>query len=118
MKLHTSIQPRRDGTVKVTGQDSQNIYVFEADADGELSCDVTHEGDLAWMLGTDNFYPADPADAEKAVSLVNAATAENEGEGDEAEADDEGDEAEVANALPIEANTPPAPARKSAKKAK
>ena len=111
MKLHTSIPPRRDGAVKVTGQDSQNIYVFEADADGELSCDVTHEGDLAWMLGTDNFYPADPADAEKAVSLVNLAEAESEGE----PSDEDDDDAPI-DALPVEANTPPA--RKSTKKAK
>lgn len=116
MKLHTSIPPRRDGTVKVTGQESQNIYVFEADADGELSCEVTHEGDLAWMLGTDNFYPADPADAEKAVSLVNAAEAESEGEPGEPGDEDENDDDAPMDALPVEANTPPA--RKSAKKAK
>lgn len=102
MKLHTSIPPRRDGTVKVTGQDRQT-YVFEADADGELACDVTDKASLAWMLGTDNFYPADPADAEAAMALVKPLMAD-----DESDADDDGDEQDdVPAALPIEANTPP-----------
>lgn len=101
MKLHTSIPPRRDGTVKVTGQDRQT-YVFEADADGELSCDVTDEATLAAMLGTDNFYPADPADAEAAADLV---------VGQDEEADDEPEEGDDESALPVEAETPPSPKR-------
>lgn len=103
MKLHTSIPPRRDGTVKVTGQDSQT-YVFEVDADGELSCDVTDEATLAAMLSTDNFYPADPADAEAAADLM---------VGQDEEADDEPEEADESEegALPVEAETPPSPKR-------
>lgn len=105
MKLHTSIPPRRDGTVKVTGQDRQT-YVFEADADGELSCDVADEATLAWMLATGNFYPANPDDAERALGLVKAATAAVEPD----DADDFDDEA-VPDALPVEAETPPSPKR-------
>ncbi len=103
MKLHTSIQPRRDGTVKVTGQDSQT-YVFEADADGELSCDVNDDATIAWMLGTDNFYPADLADAERAVSLMAVDVDDDDADDDtdEDDADEDG-----AAALPVEANTPP-----------
>lgn len=103
MKLHTSIPPRRDGTVKVTGQDSQT-YVFEVDADGELSCDVTDEATLAWMLGTDNFYPADPADAEAAADLV-------VGQDEEIDEGDDPDEGDESAALPVEAETPPSPKR-------
>lgn len=98
MKLHTSIKPRRDGTVKVTGQDSQT-YVFVAGADGELSCDVSDEATIAHLLGTDNFYPADFADAEFAASLLIA-------EVDDADDADDADD-EQATALPVEANTPP-----------
>ncbi len=100
MKLHTSIAPRRDGTVKVTGHDRQT-YVFEADADGELSCDVTDEATLAQLLATDAFYPADPDDAERAASLLPA--------GDDDEPDDEPEE--DMGGLPVEAETPPSPKR-------
>jgi hypothetical protein len=104
MKLHTSITPRRDGTVRVTGQDGQ-AYVFEVDADGELSCDVADEATLAWMLATGNFYPANPDDAERALGLVKAAAPE----ADEADPDDDLDDDAAPDALPVEADTPPAP---------
>ncbi len=119
MKLHTSIPPRRDGTVKVTGQDRQT-YVFEADANGDLSCDVADEADLAMMLATDNFYPADPEDANRAADLLQQADKADEGQDagdsgadgdDSGEPEDEGDEPVNENAMPVEANTPPAPAR-------
>jgi hypothetical protein len=95
MKLNTSIAPRRDGTVKASGPSGQT-YVFTLDEDGELACDVADEMDLAALLETDNFYPADPADAERAADLVAA-------EDDEpAESEDED-----MGGLPIEAETPP-----------
>ena len=114
MKLHTSIPPRRDGTVTVTGQDRQP-YVFEAGEDGELSCEVTDEATLAWMLATDNFYPASPEDAERAGALVETALAQSNPDHDDGPDDgpddgaDDGadDEAVIATALPVEAKTPP-----------
>lgn len=111
MKLQTSIQPRRNGTVTVTGQDSQT-YVFEADSDGELTCDVADEATVAALLTTDKFWPANPDDFETAEKLIAA------NEEEEADATDEeyGDDEEVADALPVEAETPPAPRR--ARKAK
>lgn len=112
MKLQTSIQPRRDGTVKVTGQDRQP-YVFAADDNGDLVCDISDEPTIAFLLATDNFFPADPADHDKALALTEALTKNEGGEGGDGDAgDDEEDddevETEVVNGgLPIEAGTPP-----------
>lgn len=106
MKLHTSIPPRRDGTVKVTGQDRQT-YVFEVDADGELSCDVTDEATIAFLLAGGMFWPADTKDFPQAESLVAPDEADDE--------PDDNDEPSM-DALPVEAETPPAPKR--ARKAK
>lgn len=110
MNLQTSIAPRRDGTVRVSGLDRQ-IYVFAPGPDGELTCDVTNVSAVAALLATQNFWPADPEDADHALDLVKKTTQPEGGDDDE---DD--DEEEVADALPVEANTPPAPKR--AKKAK
>ena len=116
MKLQTSIAPRRDGTVRVLGQDRQT-YVFVAGEDGELTCDVTDEATIAYLLLRQDFWPADPDDAESALDLVKKTTqpegGEQAGDDDEDDEDDEDEEA-VPNALPVEANTPPAPARKTA----
>lgn len=110
MKLQTSIQPRRDGTVKVTGQDSQT-YVFVTGSDGELTCDVADEPTVAHLLATENFWPADPADFAAAEKLVIDQSDDDE------EADDEQDDEEVQGGLPVEAETPPAaaPGRKTRK---
>jgi len=114
MKLQTSIAPRRDGTVRVSGLDRQT-YVFAPGPDGELTCDVTDEATVAALLATQNFWPADPEDADHALNLVKKTTQPDGGEpGGDDDLDD--DEEEVADALPVEANTPPAPKR--AKKAK
>ena len=114
MKLQTSIAPRRDGVVRVLGQDRQT-YVFAPGPDGELTCDVTDVATVAALLATQNFWPADPEDTDHALDLVKKTTQPEGGEpgGDDDEDDDEED---VADALPVEANTPPAPKR--AKKAK
>ena len=109
MKLQTSIPPRRDGTVRVLGLDRQT-YVFVAGEDGELTGEVTDEATVAFLLESQNFWPADPEDAERALDLVKA-TEPDEGGEDDAEGDDEDI---PADALPVEANTPPAPARKNA----
>lgn len=108
MKLQTSIKPRRDGTVTVLGQDRQT-YVFAAGPDGELTAEVADQATVAHLLATGNFWPADEADQEQALLLVKQAQQADEAEEDEDEADD--------NALPVEAETPPAPRRGRARKA-
>jgi len=110
VKLQTSIKPRRDGTVTVLGQDRQT-YVFAAGPDGELTADVADESTVAHLLATGNFWPADEADQEQALELVKQAQ-----KADEADEDDDEDEADD-NALPVEAETPPAPRRGRARKA-
>jgi hypothetical protein len=112
MKLQTSIKPRRDGTVRAQGLDGVT-YVFTPGEDGELTADVTDEATVAFLLRTQNFWPADPEDAERAMDLVKSN--ESDGEDGEDESEDEDDEPSV-DALPVEANTPPAPKR--ARKAK
>lgn len=108
MKLQTSIPPRRDGTVKVQGQDRQT-YVFAAGPDGELACDVEDEATIAHLLATDQFYPANPEDADRALELVQSAS--RDGDEDEGGAGDLDDDDELEDAgnggLPLEANTPP-----------
>jgi len=104
VKLQTSIKPRRDGTVSVLGQDRQT-YVFVADDEGLLTGDVGDEPTIAALLATGNFWPADEADQERALELVKQAQ-----KADEDDEDDDKDEADE-NALPVEAETPPAPRR-------
>jgi hypothetical protein len=111
MKLQTAIQPRRDGTVKVAGLNGK-IYVFEPDAANDLVCDVDHDETAAHLLGTDNFWPADEADYQAAEGLL----AKGRQEGDQDEGADDDDEPPNPNALPIEANTPPAVAPDKAAK--
>lgn len=103
MKLYTSIPARKDGTVKVLGLDGAT-HVFERDGDGELSGEIEHAPTVASLLAGGLFCPADAADYEEALVLT---AADDEGDGDEggAGSEDEG------NGLPVEANTPPAPAR-------
>ena len=71
MKLQTSIQPRRDGTVKVAGLDGKT-YVFTPDADGELSADVGDDGTVAHLLAGGLFWPADEEDHGSALALAAA----------------------------------------------
>jgi hypothetical protein len=107
MKLQTSIPARRDGTVRVLGQDRQT-YVFAAGPDGELIGDVTDEATIAFLLAGGLFWPADPEDFDAALSLAK----KSEPADDEPDDDDE----PSMDALPVEAETPPAPKR--ARKAK
>lgn len=102
MKLQTAIKPRRDGTVRAIGPGGK-AFVFEADATGELSCDVTDEATASLLLSTGNFWPADQADLETALAMV-------QGQSDDQDDDsDPDDEDEDLSALPLEAETPPAP---------
>lgn len=120
MKLQTYIQPRLDGTVIVVGEDSQE-YHFKADADGALTCDVTCEATVSRLLAGGYFEPVDADDYDKAIELSKAGTekAEQEGEaGNEGEEEGDFTEEAIPGGLPVEANTPPVPAKKaSAKKA-
>lgn len=71
MKLQTSIKPRRDGTVKVTGQDRQT-YTFAPGPDGTLECDVDDVPTLKLLLRLENdFWPTTQEDSEIAMALIN-----------------------------------------------
>lgn len=109
MKLLTSIPLRRDGTVRATGPDGRQ-WVFRAvEGSDEAGCDVDDPAAVVVLLSSGNFYPADAADLDAALALVGGATADDEADHDEADDEDEG--AAAGNALPVEANTPPVPAR-------
>lgn len=70
MKLLTSIPPRRDGTVTVTAKDGTRC-VFQPGEGGELVGEVEHEPTVAELLKGGLFFPADPADYDKALALGN-----------------------------------------------
>jgi hypothetical protein len=116
MKLQTSIRPRRDGTVVVSGEDGQK-HAFKMDETGVLVCDVPDEATVARLLAIGEFEPVDPADYEQAMALSesawNAGLA-NRADGADAAGDDDGPDDDfteevVPGGLPLEANTPPAP---------
>lgn len=72
MKLQTSIQPRSDGTV-IANCDGGD-YVFSANEQGDLECDVGNEQDAAALLACGNFYPADTADFDSALQMTEPST--------------------------------------------
>ena len=111
MKLQTSIIPRRDGTVRVLGDDGET-YVFTADEGGVLTAEIPHEPTVARLLLLGTFMPFDEADFEHAGELA----AQAEGTDEDADQDDDDDDEVGLNALPVEANTPPAPKPKRAGK--
>lgn len=108
MRLNTSIQARRSGTVIATGVSGAR-YEFKPGADGELECDVADAADVAALLATHNFYPADEGDFEAALALTRAQDQDDPVDANE-------DDAQALTALPVEANTPPQPERKRAPK--
>jgi len=116
MKLQTSIPPRRDGTVRHTGKD-RRTYVFEAGPDGELTCDVDNEDEAAALLATGMFWPADPDDFEKALTISTPAPDSAPAAADADEVLDDEDEV-IGNGLPVEANTPPVTRKKPGPKPK
>lgn len=99
MKLQTSIQPRRDGTLNVQGLDGKTNG-FAKDGEGVLTGEVTDEATLAHLLAGGDFYPANPEDFDAAQALLPKLDGDD-GEGDDG--DDTGD------GLPVEANSPPKP---------
>lgn len=107
MKLLTEIAPRRDGTVRAMAKDG-NSFVFVADANGDLTCDVTDETLVATLLATGNFWPADREDYESAIKIVEPVI-HNQAKADGTLDDEPGDDDDESNpnALPFEAQTPP-----------
>lgn len=71
MKLLTSIPPRRDGTVTVIAKDGTRC-VFKPGEGGELVGEVKHEPTVAELLNGGLFFPADPADYDKALAIGNS----------------------------------------------
>lgn len=112
MKLLTTIQPRRDGTVIVEGPAPKGLgrqakkYLFTPDDDGVLVCEIDDEPTLLMLLASGNFEPVDEADLDAAESLlagavdrrtqfrqsvaqVKARQAEGDGEGEGGDDDDD-----------------------------
>lgn len=118
MKLQTTIIPRADGTVVVRGDDGKK-YVFQHGDDGILECDVTCKLTAARLLGTGDFFPLDEGDFSDALALTASAQTQTTEDGQEPGASDLDDPVNL-DALPVEANTPPAPkaAAKAAKAGK
>lgn len=112
MKLLTTIQPRRDGTVTLAGKDGAS-YVFKDDGAGVLVCDIADEATIAHALALGTFEPAEEADFQKAEELLQAATATDD-EADADGGDDDGDDDVDFDAPPVEAGTPPAPVEPTA----
>ena len=100
MKLQTSIQARRDGTLTVQGLDKR-AYVFAPDAEGVLTGDVEDEATVAHLLGTGNFYPENAEDYDAALKLAGT---DGDGDGDGDEGDDDTEQPE--GGMPVEANSP------------
>lgn len=99
MKLQTGIPARRDGTLKVQGLNGE-VYVLRMDADGVLTGEVGDEATVAHLLGTGNFYPANPEDFDAAWRLAgDGMDADGDGDGD-------GDIEQAVGGLPVEANSP------------
>ena len=115
MTLNTSIAPRRDGTVIATGADGAK-FVFAADADGLMVCNVTDEALVVQLLNSGNFFPTDEADfqAAMAIARANAPAADDDGPADD---DDDLEDIVIGDGTPVEAGTPPAPAGKRRKAA-
>ena len=108
MKLQTSIKPRRDGVVNLTGVSGRK-YLFAANEDGDLCCEVDDSADLARLLSLGDFFPADLADNEQAIALLKSAAGDGQADDDMGPDEDLDDDDPVdMNAAPIE-GPPPAP---------
>jgi len=106
MKLETTVQLRRDGTVIVNGLD-QKRYVFKPEPDsGMVVCDIDHEPTIVHLLKLGGYFPANEADHDAANRLLDASIDPDDDDGP----DDDGldDDGLDDGALPIEAGTPPA----------
>ena len=70
MKLKTDIKLRRDGTVKADVPGGAK-YEFRPDESGAAVCDVADDADIAYLLDTGYFYPADEVDIDASLAVVN-----------------------------------------------
>ena len=114
MKLQTYITPRKDGTINVVGDDGQK-YVFTADTDGALTCDVHCESTIARLLASGDFEPVNADDFDKAIELSKVGAGQDEFDIDPDDIDGEFSEEVAPGGMPVEANTPPV-ARKAKQK--
>lgn len=71
MKLSTDIKPRADGKVVATAGGAAYVFVRDAES-GQLTCDVSNEAHVAYLLDTGNFYPDDPGDIPAGLAAVAA----------------------------------------------
>lgn len=71
MQIETAIMLRKDGTVKVTSPTGVD-YIFKPNDGGQVVCDVADEGDIAWLLRTDDFFPANEEDYDTAYAITSA----------------------------------------------
>lgn len=119
MKLATTIQARKDGTVRVAGINGKP-YVFEVDAEaGVLTCDVDDDATVIHLLDKQDgfFHPVDPEDYELAERMIEDARSMvpppdgGTGPDDEDDDKDENDGQQIApgsnGGLPVEAGTKP-----------
>ena len=88
MKVFTSILPRLDGTVVARVGDT--AYVFKADEEGSLACDVQQEHAVE-LLKTGSFSTAVPLSAAIFPTTQAKDTDDDAGAGGD-DGDDEGDE--------------------------
>lgn len=101
MRIETTIQPRKDGTVSAT-LDGQT-YKFKPDEYGRLIAEVGDPAHAAYLLDHgDDFLPADESDLNAFLAAPAVATPP-EGNDDEPDDDDENDDEAVnLDAPPIE----------------
>lgn len=125
MLLITEIKPRTDGTVIATSLDGKRKFIFAANAQGELSCEVDDEPLLKQLLRSENFFPANESDYDAAIKLSGVSAAPRQlGTGDDVgEGDDDGDDDIDAdegdpNGAPVEAGTAPAGASRGTRRAR
>lgn len=115
MKLICTLQANEDG--HVTAEFGKTKYHFENE-NGELVAEVDNEAHAAHLLSTGNFYPHDEGDYQQASNMLSQEPDDDDDinhngldgvDGIDTPFDDPIDP----NAMPLEAETPLKPARKS-----
>lgn len=135
MLLETLIPPRRDGTLALTGK-SGAVYPLTPSGEGTMIGEVGDDDALDLLNRSEDFFPSRDEDVAKLIELRRAAAPadpvdleDDDPDGGQGEpagggqvvpvVDLEDDDPIDPNALPVEANTPPAaPAPTKAAKAK
>lgn len=109
MKLVCTVQANEEG--HVTAELGKAKYIFENE-NGELVAEVDNEAHVAHLLSTGNFYPYDEVDYQQASNILSQES--DDDEFDSANGFDEPLNDPIdPNAMPLEAETPLKPARKS-----